>query len=79
MGRSLRIRFDEVYVHGEKTVTCKVCKKRLKRRKRFYQTLNPMNKNSKGFLKTREEIYAELNVEVAKWQVQKEICQKCQE
>lgn len=79
MGRSIKHRFSEVAISAEKQVSCTKCKKRLKRRKRFYQTLNPFNKNKAGYPKSREEIFAELNKEAAIWKVTPETCQACQE
>ncbi len=44
-----------------------------RRQKKFWQTLNPFNKNSKGLAKTREEILQELQVEAENWKNNVEI------
>lgn len=38
-----------------------------RRQKKFYQTLNPYNRNNKGKQKTREEIHEELIKEAEEW------------
>ena len=72
------ITFNEVSIHGQKSVKCASgCNRTLKRSKRFWQTLSPFNKNERGELKSRDEIYAELRVESDAWKAQPEICSHC--
>lgn len=73
----MRVTFNEVKIHSEKTIICNKCKKRLKRRKKFYQTLNPFNKNKEGLPKTAEEIKSELYIVEAKWRKETEKCSSC--
>lgn len=74
----MRVIFDEVSLHGEKTVKCAGCGKRIKRRKKFWQTLNPFNRHPDGLPKTQEDIMAELQQEREEWQRQPELCSRCQ-
>ncbi|WP_216674650.1 hypothetical protein, partial [Enterobacter hormaechei] len=53
-------RFDEVSTFAEKSGKCDVCGKACKRREKFYQTLNPFNKNPDGSVKTHQEIRKEI-------------------
>ena len=69
--------FAEVAIRMEKKTKCTNCKKRLVRRKKFWQTLSPFNKNILGWPKTREEINVELSDEVSLWRVQPELCRSC--
>lgn len=72
------VTFNEVVVHGEKSVKCAGgCGRRLKRSKKFWQTLSPFNKNAAGELKTREEIYEELRAERDTWLSESETCSHC--
>lgn len=59
-------RFDEVALKDTKRWTDATGKKRTRTRK-FYQTINPFNKNTDGTMKTRAEIEAELRVERDAW------------
>lgn len=74
------IHFDEVKRTGYKNVKCsKGCGRKLRRQKKFWQTLNPFNKNKDGTVKTREDIHKALDAEVKKWQEQPETCIYCGE
>jgi hypothetical protein len=56
-----RIVFEEVALTAAKTVNGK------RRQKKFYQTLNPFNKNKNGVPKTRGEILDELRNQIEEW------------
>ena len=75
----MRITFDEVNLYGEKTVKCAVCGKRIKRRRKFYQTLNPWNKGPDGLPKTRDDILTDLRQGRDAWLQAPETCQTCQQ
>jgi hypothetical protein len=57
--------YEELKVQGKKSGKC-LCGKRLTRSVTFTQTLSPFNKKD-GRLKTRNEIYQELNQEKDEW------------
>lgn len=61
--------FQEVSIKGTKRWTDTTGKKRQMTRK-FYQTINPFNTNSKGVVKTREEILQELVDQRQDWLTQ---------
>ena len=44
-----------------------MCGKRCQKKKKFYQTLNPFNKNSDGNVKSRDEILLEVKLDGDKW------------
>ena len=46
---------------------CAKCGKPCRRKKKFYQTLSPFNKNAQGLRKTASEIREELTAEYRKW------------
>lgn len=71
------ITFPEIKLYGEKSTKCFVCGKRVRRRKKFYQTLNPFNKLSNGAIKSSEDIYKELKIEIDKWEKCPDICLLC--
>lgn len=74
-----RVVFNEVAVHGHKSVKCaKGCGRTLRRAKKFWQTLSPFNKNKSGALKTREEILVELSDERRAWAELPEACSHCE-
>lgn len=62
-----RINFNEISVKVVKRWTDENGKKRQKTKK-FYQTINPYNRNTEGSVKTREEIWAEIMKESEDWQ-----------
>lgn len=59
--------FDSVKLNVKKSGKC-LCGKRLTRSYTFEQTLNPFNKNDRGFPKTSAEIMTELKAEAEVWQ-----------
>ncbi|QFR59850.1 hypothetical protein VOWphi5012_066 [Vibrio phage phi50-12] len=66
--------FQEVSTKGVIKQECCVegCKKKTQETKKFYQTLNPYNRNKKGEVKTREEIVQEINERKREWLASKD-------
>lgn len=74
----MRVTFREVSLYGQKSVKCRGgCGRRLRRSKKFWQTLSPFNINSNRVPKTPEEIYAELKIELKAWKDSPETCAHC--
>ena len=72
--------YPDVKVYGEKSVKCDAgCGHRIKRKKTFWQTMNPFNKKPDGTIKTVDDIYAELRVECAEWKAAPITCKTCGE
>jgi hypothetical protein len=69
--------FTEVARHAEKSGKCAVCGRPCKRAEKFWQTLNPFNKNADGQPKSRDEIWAELDEKVKVWRSQPVTHAKC--
>lgn len=67
-------RFQEVGLGGKKRFKC-ACGKRVVRSRRFYQTLNPYNKNKDGSVKTQGQIMSECSAQFVAWQKVSEPCQ----
>jgi len=65
--RIQRIVFEEVSYRAGKAGTCPKCGKRAIRKKKFWQTLNPFNRNKDDQPKSREEIRAELIAKIQDW------------
>lgn len=61
-----RVTFDEVSYRATKSGVCS-CGKRASRSEKFWQTLNPFNKNATGSPKTRDEILNELKESAQAW------------
>lgn len=61
----MKVTFDEVAVKATKRWK-EDGKTRTKTRK-FYQTMNPYNKNADGTVKTRDQIMAEITAECDAW------------
>ena len=72
------IRFQPVGFTTHKTVKCTGCGKRLKRQRRFEQTLNPYNRID-GIPKTAEQIFEEERAKAAEWKQKPETCWQCEE
>lgn len=75
--RTQRINFDEVSLGGTKSGKC-ACGKRRTRSQKFWQTINPFNKNADGTIKTREDILAKLRIEREEWRAKPITCEACQ-
>jgi hypothetical protein len=72
------VTFNEVVVHGMKSIKCAGgCGRTLKRSRKFWQTLSPFNKNASGELKSRDGIFGELKAERNAWIGESEICKHC--
>lgn len=59
--------FEEVSIRAEKSGKCIICGKRRKRVRKFWQTLNPFNKNPDGTVKQPFEIRKEIAAQAAVW------------
>jgi hypothetical protein len=70
-------RFAEVAWPTSKRLPCPDCGKKVRRQTKFWQTLNPFNKNAAGQPKTEQEILAELRAEAAEWEQKPEQCTPC--
>ena len=62
----MRITFDEVAVKATRRWIDEHGKKRQETRK-FFQTVNPFNKNADGGMKTREQIMREVTAKRDAW------------
>lgn len=62
----MRITFDEVAVKATRRWTDEGGKKRQETRK-FFQTVNPFNKNADGSVKTRDQIMREITAKRDEW------------
>lgn len=72
------VTFNEVAIHGQKSAKCAGgCGRKLKRSKKFWQTLSPFNKNAAGELKGKAQIYEELEGERRVWLREPETCLHC--
>lgn len=75
---SQTITFREVAIRGSKSVKCSHgCGRTLRRQRKFWQTLNPFNKNKSGEVKTPVEIQIELRNERDTWIAEPETCVHC--
>lgn len=72
-----RVVFEEVSLSGHKHGTCIACGKKRERAQRFFQTLNPFNRNAAGLPKSRAEIVEELEAKRAKWWAEPFVCRSC--
>jgi hypothetical protein len=73
----MRVTFEEVKYHASKSGKCPVCGKSCTRSQKFFQTINPFNKNEDGTVKNRDEIYAELKVQIVMWKQVPPFHEKC--
>lgn len=63
----MRYNYEEVSITRKKSGICPVCEKRCSRSRKFYQTLSPFNKTKDNNIKTRAQIYVEIDIEAADW------------
>lgn len=72
------VSFQEVSITTEKQGKCSCCNKSCKVKKRFYQTLNPFNRNADGAVKNKQEIVSEISAERDLWLKQPPKHKKCE-
>lgn len=78
--RTICTTYQEVAITPERSGTCSKCGKPCRRKKKFFQTLNPFNKNAKGEIKTANEIRAELTEQFREWAKSTPLCHvKCED
>jgi hypothetical protein len=70
------IRFYPVGLTAQKSVRCSSCGKRVRRQKRFEQTVNPYNRKD-GHPKSAGQILDEERAKAAEWKQQPETCGAC--
>ncbi len=70
------IRFEPIGLTVYKHVKCTGCGKKLRRQRRFEQTLNPYNRIG-GIPKTAQEILSEERAKAAEWKQKPETCGAC--
>ena len=73
-----KVSFDEIVLRVRRNGKCGRCGKRTRRTRKFWQTMNPFNRNADGLPKTRIEILKELDaaVKVAAHEVL--LCSECE-
>jgi hypothetical protein len=67
MRRIIRTRFDEVAIKGVRRWKDPATGKPRQETKKFFQTINPFNRNAAGETKSREEIMVEIKAERDAW------------
>ena len=70
MNATETLTFREVSIKAEKSGKCIVCGKKRKRTRKFWQTLNPYNKNPDGTVKNVADIMSEIQTEVRLWKAE---------
>lgn len=70
-------KFYKIVHQASRTGRCKCGKRRVKRSKTFWQTLNPFNVNAKGEPKSLEEIREELKSDAERWLKSRITCREC--
>jgi hypothetical protein len=73
----MKVNFEEVSLATSKTSKCPVCGKRATLKKKFWQTINPFNKDENGNQKTREQIWDENRKLSEIWKKEPAVHQKC--
>jgi hypothetical protein len=69
--------FQEIIKRAEKSGACSVCGKTAKRSEKFWQTVNPFNKNLDGSIKSSDDIRKELDAQIAGWRALPIVHAKC--
>lgn len=64
--------FQEIAIKATKRWKDSATGKPRSQTRKFFQTLNPFNRDSTGDIKTREQIYAEIKAERDTWLASKE-------
>jgi len=78
LGMSNWIKFSEESITATKAGKCSVCGKHCKLTRKFYQTLNPYNKDKNGLMKTRGQIQKELKEDITNWKGKQITHVKCE-
>jgi len=72
------VTFQEIGFKRTKSGKCSVCGKRCQSTKKFFQTVNPFNKNADGTCKDARTIMEEEKEEAQKWLAEPPKHAKCQ-
>ena len=59
--------FGEIACWADKSWKCS-CGRRVKRRKKFYQTVNPFNKDADGAIKSRLQVQESVRAKARAWE-----------
>lgn len=71
--------YRKVEVKASKSGKCSVCGKHASRKKDFYQTISPFNRNEDGQIKSDYEITKEEKAKAEKWKREPVCHVKCEE
>lgn len=74
----MKITFDEVSRQSTRKGECSVCHKKRTVTRKFFQTINPFNKNAEGEVKGRSEIEKELSAQSVAWHNEPLVCKGCE-
>ena len=75
----MKVNFQVVELKFSKSGICPACGKSAIRTKKFFQTLNPFNKNDDGSVKTRDQIMVELSAQASKYRSETIYHAKCED
>lgn len=70
--------FDKITAQGRASFKCAKCGKKRTRTKSFWMTQNPFNKDANGIPKSREQVFADVRAEAAKWSKETNVCAACE-
>jgi len=71
---TVRTVYEPIRVQAVKTLPCPECGKRLRRQRTFQNTINPLNRNPDGTVRTRREVVANVRRLADEWKAQPEPC-----
>lgn len=74
----MRVNFQVVEIKFSKSGICPVCGKIASRTKKFFQTLNPFNKNDDGSIKNVAQIKSELVAKGNDWKIHPVLHARCE-
>lgn len=75
---TVKVKFDKVSVFAEKEGICPACGTKAKRKKEFWATINPFNKNPNGSIKTGGDIRPQLVERAEAWKAEPCYHAKCE-
>ena len=73
----MRVYFEPVVCHGQKSGKCVVCGKRAVLKEKFEHTINPFSKNKDGTMKSREQVWQDVLAEKRAWEKEPIVHKKC--
>ena len=64
----MRVTYEEVKQSASLNGVCRICKKKMVKKRTFGHTINPFNRNDDGTIRNHQQVYERVKAEANEWQ-----------